>query len=376
MTSLEKRRAMSESRVLDISALLKPLRRDPVAGGSFGDVFQYSHSDGRLCAVKSLRPFAIDTQGDPRSLIRAIFHEAQQWHDLTHPNILPMIGVCFRDETGFPSLVCPWMKNGDARKYCEKPQNREKLDFIKFISKIAYGLAYIHSRGIVHGDIRGPNILINDDGEPCISDLGFARVVNVTATSSYSSSDSKWPPANVWSPPEYYPGLHGPGGIKPEKSADVFSYGATVIELWTGRNPFPEFASTLEMILHFMAKKPLPDPPQAGQKEFLQFKDQVHEVYLLCCDIDPKSRSEIATIAHLLGQRVAQHDFIKKEDDEVAAMLALRPPGHSKQDDDGVSMVSYASSTVAPRSEPDDENFDSCSPCSSHVRNKTRRIRH
>ena len=70
MASLEKRRAMSESRVLDISKLLKPMRRDAVAGGSFGDVFQYIHADGRLCAVKSLRPFAVDTQGDPKILIR------------------------------------------------------------------------------------------------------------------------------------------------------------------------------------------------------------------------------------------------------------------------------------------------------------------
>ncbi len=69
MTSLEKRRAMSESRVLDISALLEPLRRDAVAGGSFGDVFQYRHRDGRLCAVKSLRPHAINVE-DPHALTK------------------------------------------------------------------------------------------------------------------------------------------------------------------------------------------------------------------------------------------------------------------------------------------------------------------
>ncbi len=44
-----------------------------------------------------------------------------------------MLGVCFRDDIGLPSLVSPWKKNGDARKYFEDPLNREKLDFIKFV---------------------------------------------------------------------------------------------------------------------------------------------------------------------------------------------------------------------------------------------------
>lgn len=72
MTSLEDRRAMSESRVLDISSLLELLHRGPVTGGAFGDVFQYKHKDGRLCAVKSLRRFAID-DSDPDALTRVRF---------------------------------------------------------------------------------------------------------------------------------------------------------------------------------------------------------------------------------------------------------------------------------------------------------------
>lgn len=71
-------------------------------------------------------------------------------------------------------------------------------------------------------------------------------------------------------------------------------------ELWTGKNPFPEFANTLAMMLHLAAKKPLPDPPKQGQTEFQQYKDQVHEVYNLSCDIDPTSRLTMASLAHFL----------------------------------------------------------------------------
>ncbi len=44
-----------------------------------------------------------------------------------------MIGVCFRNESGFPSLVSLWMENGDATKYLGDRQNRENLDFINFV---------------------------------------------------------------------------------------------------------------------------------------------------------------------------------------------------------------------------------------------------
>ncbi len=55
MASPEKLRAMSESRVFDLTLLLQPLGLDPVGLGSFGDVYKYKLKDGRLCAVKSLR---------------------------------------------------------------------------------------------------------------------------------------------------------------------------------------------------------------------------------------------------------------------------------------------------------------------------------
>ncbi len=113
--------------------------------------------------------------------------------------------------------------------------------------------------------------------------------------------------------------MSGSEGLKPEKSADVFSFGATAIvspsiilrptsrklmhaykELWTGNNPFSEFANPLRMMMHFAAGRPLPPPPKQGQREFQQHKDPVHEVYNLCCDVDPTNRPAMATVAHML----------------------------------------------------------------------------
>ncbi|KAJ7721142.1 kinase-like domain-containing protein, partial [Mycena metata] len=85
-------------------------------------------------------------------------------------------------------LVSPWMEHGTILSYL-KDHGPANVD--KFLYEIALGLQYLHSHDIVHGDLRGANILINDDWSACLADFGlsvFANATSVTHTSTRAGS--------------------------------------------------------------------------------------------------------------------------------------------------------------------------------------------
>ncbi|KAJ7132597.1 kinase-like domain-containing protein, partial [Mycena epipterygia] len=94
--------------------------------------------------------------------------EALWWARLDHPNILPFLGV--NEEMFHPSfcLISPWMDNGNVMSFLEKNGG---FDRSKAALDVARGMQYIHELDppIVHGDIRGANILVTDDLRCCLA---------------------------------------------------------------------------------------------------------------------------------------------------------------------------------------------------------------
>ncbi|KAG6805343.1 hypothetical protein H0H92_015778, partial [Tricholoma furcatifolium] len=105
-------------------------------------------------------------------VLKDILNEAVLCGTLRHPNIVPFLGVYFQGNK--PSLVFLWMEHGDLMSYLkEYPlSNRVQLLF-----DVALGVGYLHDRSIVHGDIKGVNILVNDSGRALIADFGLASIL-------------------------------------------------------------------------------------------------------------------------------------------------------------------------------------------------------
>ncbi|KAF8674897.1 Kelch motif [Rhizoctonia solani] len=129
-------------------------------------------------------------------------HEAHIWSKCNHPNVSHLIGVAkYRDRL---ATVSPWMDNGDLVRYLL--WNGDKINRMELCSQIAAGVKYLHKEDIVHGDIKGVNILISSDGSPKITDFGSA------ISSKYSEFQ-----------PEYY-GRHLAGSLRwmpPERLTSV-----------------------------------------------------------------------------------------------------------------------------------------------------------
>ncbi|EMD33685.1 hypothetical protein CERSUDRAFT_141984 [Gelatoporia subvermispora B] len=107
--------------------------------------------------------------------------EADIWHDLRHDNTVPVYGA--PTSTDPPFMVSRYMRNGHTLKYlytCPK-ENRVRL-----LYEVSMGMRHLHDERVVHGDLKGVNVLVDDSGHARISDFGLSSVINSATNKSQS----------------------------------------------------------------------------------------------------------------------------------------------------------------------------------------------
>ncbi|KAJ7164798.1 kinase-like domain-containing protein [Mycena crocata] len=193
----------------------------PTFSGGFGDIYQAVYKQ-KVVALKCLR---IHLRGADFRRIRRFYQEALIWQRLRHPFILPLLGIDPETFSPFPSMVSAWMDHGTVLKFLN---NNGRGHVNKMLSEIAEGLQYLHSQKIVHGDLRGANILVTSDWSACLSDFGLAQF-----TDSFTAMESSSTRAgNVrWMAPE----LIYPDAFKLRfartTATDVYAFGCVCLEV-------------------------------------------------------------------------------------------------------------------------------------------------
>ncbi|KAJ7224830.1 kinase-like domain-containing protein, partial [Mycena rebaudengoi] len=183
--------------------------------------------------------------------------EALIWQQFEHPYILPMLGL---DRESFsPSLcmVSPWMENGTVLKYLEE-HGRQDVD--RLLWEVAQGLEYLHSRNVVHGDLRGANILITQDWSACLADFGLTSFTEATLTTTRRSGTTRWMAPELLDPDRF--GIQ----FRRTKASDIYAFACVCLELYTGRPPFtelPEGVVFQKVILGERPARPATMPPMS-----------------------------------------------------------------------------------------------------------------
>jgi len=93
---------------------------------------------------------------------------------LDHSNVLPVYG-CTYGFGLFMAIVTPWAESGNLTTYLE--HNNANITLVRrfqILKNVASGLQYMHANDIIHGDLTGPNVLIDADGTACLSDFGLS----------------------------------------------------------------------------------------------------------------------------------------------------------------------------------------------------------
>ncbi|HEY33511.1 MAG TPA: protein kinase [Dehalococcoidia bacterium] len=145
-----------------------------------------------------------------------------------HPNIVTVYD--FGDHEGQPYIVLPVMSGGDIEGLIEKaPEHRLPLEHVIGITKsVCQGLEFAHSKGIIHRDLKPGNVWMSADGTAKIGDFGLAVAVDL----SRLTQSGMMVGTVSYMPPEQAMG----GKVTPK--ADLYSLGAMLYEMVTGRPPF------------------------------------------------------------------------------------------------------------------------------------------
>ncbi|KAK7680331.1 hypothetical protein QCA50_016571 [Cerrena zonata] len=227
--------------------------RDPFGGGAFADIFLAKHN-GKAVALKRLRMFQYSTDQQKKDHVKNFFREALMWRQLSHPHILPFLGV---DKVTFPGhfcMVAPFMQNGNIIQCAEYfLQIGADVPREPWLLEIGKGLQYLHEEQLVHGDLRGANILIDEDLHVRLADFGVAVLADASSSSGISTRSGG---AARWCPPEVLKGE--PSSFE----SDIYAFGCVCIELYTLDLPFPELndAQVVAKILKgFRPKRPSPE---------------------------------------------------------------------------------------------------------------------
>ncbi|KAJ7017023.1 kinase-like domain-containing protein [Mycena alexandri] len=220
----------------------------PSFHGGFGDIYQASYA-GSTVALKHMRTFT-DRGQDQRRIRLQFCREALVWQRLQHPHIVPFLGI---DRDAFPPSLCmvsPWMKHGTVLNYLSE-YGRSNMD--KMLSEIAQGLQYLHSQNVVHGDLRGTNILISNECRACLADFGLSSFSNATASrtnSTHRAGSIRWMAPELIAPERF-----GKKFVRTAAS-DIYAFGCVCMELYTGRPPFSPSSETVAMLKVIEGERP------------------------------------------------------------------------------------------------------------------------
>lgn len=200
--------------------------REELGHGGMGTVYlAWQRSLERLVAVKVLRPFA-DLPPDAHARFRREAIVAAQLH---HPNIVQVFS--FGEVGRIPFYVMEYVSGGPlSRQLAGKPQAQR--DSARLIETLARALHFAHEQKLLHRDLKPSNILLLPDGTPKLGDFGLVLRLD--------SADARTSVGTVVGTPSYMAPEQASGTQdKLTPAVDVYSLGAVLYELLTGRPPFP-----------------------------------------------------------------------------------------------------------------------------------------
>lgn len=239
-----------------------------IGSGSFGSVYLGMNAQtGELMAVKqvaiqpplstlpSLPKINNSNKMDPSSIkqknesnlfkkmVESLQHEMNLLKELHHENIVTYYGSS--QESGNLNIFLEYVPGGSVSSMLNNYGPFEESLIINFTRQILIGVAYLHKKNIIHRDIKGANILIDIRGCVKITDFGISKKLSPLNNGDNNTDNSMSKKQNkraslqgsvYWMAPEVVK------QTATTEKADIWSTGCVVIEMFTGRHPYPDFS--------------------------------------------------------------------------------------------------------------------------------------
>ncbi|KAG5973888.1 hypothetical protein E4U55_000192 [Claviceps digitariae] len=248
-----------------------------IGKGSFGSVYLALHAvTGELLAVKQVQTPAPGATGQSetrkRGMIEALKREMGLLRDLRHPNIVQYLGCS--SSADYLNIFLEYVPGGSVQTMLNSYGALPEPLVRSFVRQILMGLSYLHGRDIIHRDIKGANILVDNKGTIKISDFGISKKLeqsNILGNAKNNRHRPSLQGSVFWMAPEV---------VKQTEytlKADIWSLGCLVVEMMTGNHPFPD-CSQLQAIFKIGGGTASPTIPEHASDEAQSFLGQTFEL--------------------------------------------------------------------------------------------------
>ncbi|XP_068665988.1 uncharacterized protein [Aristolochia californica] len=264
------------------NADLEELRE--LGSGTFGTVY-HGKWRGTDVAIKRIKKSCFAGRlSEQDRLTKDFWREAQILSKLHHPNVVAFYGVVPDGAGGTLATVTEFMVNGSLRHVLvrkDKALDRRKRLIIAMDA--AFGMEYLHSKSIVHFDLKCDNLLVNmrDSQRPIckVGDFGLSRIKRNTLVSGGVRGTLPWMAPEL---------LNGSSSRVSEK-VDVFSFGIAMWEILTGEEPYANMhcGAIIGGIVNNTLRPPIPERCDPDWKKLMEE----------CWSPDPSARPSFSEIA-------------------------------------------------------------------------------
>ncbi|KAJ6805934.1 putative serine/threonine-protein kinase roco5 isoform X1 [Iris pallida] len=282
------------------NADLEELRE--LGSGTFGTVY-HGKWRGTDVAIKRIKKSCFaGRSSEQERLTKDFWREAQILSKLHHPNVVAFYGVVPDGTGGTLATVTEFMVNGSLRHVLvRKDRALDRRKRLIIVMDAAFGMEYLHSKNIVHFDLKCDNLLVNlrDSQRPIckVGDFGLSRIKRNTLVSGGVRGTLPW----------MAPELLNGSSIRVSEKVDVFSFGIAMWEILTGEEPYANMhcGAIIGGIMNNSLRPPIPERCDPDWRKLMEE----------CWSPDPSIRPSFTEITNRLR----------------AMSLALQPKGHTNR---------------------------------------------
>jgi hypothetical protein len=245
---------------------------ESIRGGE-GRIFVCANRRGDKLALKTFS--YIEDPVDYRRIEKRFYNEAALWVGLgRHPNIVRALS--FGKMSDSPYLLLEFVEGGNLRRLIID----KRLDIrraMQIAKDVCSGLMYAHSQGVIHGDIKPENILLDEYGRAKVTDFGVSRISGA-GTKDRTLSLQAMGTLSYMSPEQFF------SERETDERSDIYSFGIVLYEMLTQKNPLR--SHTLNEAVALRERSQLA-PPSNLQKEIPR---EIDRLVLACTRRNPGDR--------------------------------------------------------------------------------------
>jgi len=287
------------------------LQLDEVLGrGGGGIVYKATYHGEEVAAkVVDLRGLPIKARG---VVLDNVHREVALMTRLHSPRIVRIIGICECADEQELIVIMTLARGGSLRQQLDAAADSgAPLDVqraIKQMHDAAVGMAFLHSKSVLHRDVKSANLLLDENGRVLVSDFGISKQSSNATTTMGAGGGGSVKGSAPWMAPEAHEG-------EPTTAAgDVFGFAVVMWEIMSRQTPWE--GKQLSQIVRFVCDKPAPQNRPPLEAVGASFPAPLLALMQECWEQDPAARPSFADIARRLGVLEVAHPSMASKEEE------------------------------------------------------------